>query len=221
MSNRGQLFIISAPSGSGKTSLAIRLLEEVSNLQFSVSHTTRRPRGQEQHGVEYFFVSETEFETMIAEEAFLEYAHVYGNYYGTGQAFVESLLSFGTDVLLDIDVQGALKVKSRRPETILIFVFPPSFEELRLRLRRRSLDDQEVIERRLDIARKEIQLYREYEYFIVNNEIEKSLNELKSIIMAARGKPGKEDDRIIAECCKVENQIEQAEKIILTFQERN
>jgi guanylate kinase len=221
MSNRGRLFIISAPSGSGKTSLAIRLLEEVSNLQFAVSHTTRRPRGQERHGVEYFFVSETEFETMIVEEAFLEHAHVYGNYYGTNLAFVESQLSSGTDVLLDIDVQGALKVKARRPETVLIFVFPPSFDELRSRLKRRSLDDQKVIEKRLNIAREEIQLYKEYGYLIVNSEIGKSLNELKSIIMAARGEPVKEDDRITAEYCEVENQIERAEKIILTFQERN
>ncbi len=221
MSNRGRLFIISAPSGSGKTSLAIRLLEEVSNLQFAVSHTTRRPRGQERHGVEYFFVSETEFETMIVEEAFLEHAHVYGNYYGTNLAFVESQLSSGTDVLLDIDVQGALKVKARRPETVLIFVFPPSFDELRSRLKRRSLDDQKVIEKRLNIAREEIQLYKEYGYLIVNSEIGKSLNELKSFIMAARGEPVKEDDRITAEYCEVENQIERAEKIILTFQERN
>ena len=221
MSNRGRLFIISAPSGSGKTSLAIRLLEKVSNLQFAVSHTTRRPRGQERHGVEYFFVSETEFETMIVEEAFLEHAHVYGNYYGTNLAFVESQLSSGTDVLLDIDVQGALKVKARRPETVLIFVFPPSFDELRSRLKRRSLDDQKVIEKRLNIAREEIQLYKEYGYLIVNSEIGKSLNELKSIIMAARGEPVKEDDRITAEYCEVENQIERAEKIILTFQERN
>ena len=221
MSNRGRLFIISAPSGSGKTSLAIRLLEEVSNLQFAVSHTTRRPRGQERHGVEYFFVSETEFETMIVEEAFLEHAHVYGNYYGTNLAFVESQLSSGTDVLLDIDVQGALKVKARRPETVLIFVFPPSFDELRSRLKRRSLDDRKVIEKRLNIAREEIQLYKEYGYLIINSEIGKSLNELKSIIMAARGEPVKEDDRITAEYCEVENQIERAEKIILTFQERN
>ena len=221
MSNRGRLFIISAPSGSGKTSLAIRLLEEVSNLQFAVSHTTRRPRGQERHGVEYFFVSETEFETMIVEEAFLEHAHVYGNYYGTNLAFVESQLSSGTDVLLDIDVQGALKVKARRPETVLIFVFPPSFDELRSRLKRRSLDDRKVIEKRLNIAREEIQPYKEYGYLIINSEIGKSLNELKSIIMAARGEPVKEDDRITAEYCEVENQIERAEKIILTFQERN
>lgn len=221
MSNRGRLFIISAPSGSGKTSLAIRLLEEVPNLQFAVSHTTRRPRGQERHGVEYFFVSETEFETMIVEEAFLEHAHVYGNYYGTNLAFVESQLSSGTDVLLDIDVQGALKVKARRPETVLIFVFPPSFDELRSRLKRRSLDDRKVIEKRLNIAREEIQPYKEYGYLIINSEIGKSLNELKSIIMAARGEPVKEDDRITAEYCEVENQIERAEKIILTFQERN
>ena len=122
---------------------------------------------------------------------------------------------------MDIDVQGALKVKARRPETVLIFVFPPSFDELRSRLKRRSLDDQKVIEKRLNIAREEIQLYKEYGYLIVNSEIGKSLNELKSIIMAARGEPVKEDDRITAEYCEVENQIERAEKIILTFQERN
>lgn len=217
MSNKGKLFIISAPSGSGKTSLAIRLLKEVPNLEFSVSHTTRKLRGKEQHGVEYFFVSEPEFETMIAEEEFLEYAHVYGNYYGTSQAFVESRLKMGIDVLLDIDVQGALKIKSNRPETHLIFVFPPSFKELRSRLKRRSLDDQKVIENRLDIAQKEIQLYKEYEYLIVNHEIGKSLNELKSIITVVRGNPDQEGDLDIAECCRVARQIKQAEKIIETF----
>ncbi len=187
------------------------------NLEFSVSHTTRKPRGKEQHGVEYFFVSESEFETMIVEEEFLEYAHVYGNYYGTSQVFVESRLKMGVDVLLDIDVQGALKVKLDRPETHLIFVFPPSFEELRSRLKRRGLDDQKVIENRLDIARKEIQLYKGYEYLIVNHEIGKSLNELKSIITVVRGNPDQGGDVNVAECCRVVQQIKQAEKIIETF----
>ncbi|UCF38184.1 MAG: guanylate kinase [Acidobacteriota bacterium] len=205
MSNRGTLYIISAPSGSGKTSLAGRLLPEVERLKFSVSHTTRGERRGEQHGVEYFFVSAAEFEQMIEQDAFLEWAQVYGNYYGTSRAFVESELASGYDVLLDIDIQGALKVKQAMPEAVMVFVLPPSFAELGARLRRRGLDDEEVIEKRLGIARNEIKYYKNYDYVVINRDLERSVQELKSIFMANR--------------CRVSQRISEAEQIVATFRE--
>ena len=184
--SQGSLIIISAPSGSGKTSLARRTLERVPQLSFSVSHTTRNPRPGEVEGEHYFFVNETAFESMIEEGDFLEWAHVYGNYYGTGRPFVEQQLEQGQDVLLDIDVQGAGKVRQRMPEAISVFVFPPSYQELEQRLRSRGLDDPTVIEARLAIARNEIREYSQYDYLIVNDDIEESVNELQSIVLAAR-----------------------------------
>jgi guanylate kinase len=186
MSNRGNLVVISAPSGSGKTSLADLLLKEVDGMKFSVSHTTRPRRQGEEHGVEYFFVTVEVFEQMVSEGAFLEYAHVYDNYYGTGSAFVEAELAKGRDVLLDIDIQGALKVKQLVPEALMIFVMPPSFQELKERLVGRGLDDEVVIERRLQIAKNEIKYYVNYDFVIINNEIKQCLQELKSIVLAAR-----------------------------------
>jgi guanylate kinase len=185
MSNKGNLIVISAPSGSGKTSLANRALEEIPKLKFSVSHTTRKPRPGERDQVEYFFVSETEFEEMIGQGTFLEHARVYGNYYGTSRAFVDEQLSVGYDVLLDLDVQGAAQVKKSYPEAILVFVFPPSLEVLKTRLKNRGLDDPSIIDKRLRIAKKEIQRYTDYQYVIINREIEESLVELKSIIQVA------------------------------------
>ncbi|MFQ5738405.1 MAG: guanylate kinase [Acidobacteriota bacterium] len=196
MSNRGNLIIISAPSGSGKTSLASRALREIPGLKFSVSYTTRRPRRGEKQGVEYFFVSQSEFEERILQKGFLEYAHVYGHYYGTSRSFVESEVEAGNDVLLDIDVQGALKVKREIPDAVLVFVLPPSLQTLEERLRTRGLDDPEVIEKRLRIAREEIQHYPEYHYAIVNDVIEESLNELKWIILAARCRIGRRSDQV-------------------------
>ena len=186
--SRGNLIIISAPSGSGKTSLARRTLDQVSDLSFSVSHTTRAPRRGEVEGESYFFVSQPKFEEMIAQGAFLEWAHVYRNYYGTSRNFVEQELDAGRDVLLDIDVQGAAKVRSRVPEAISIFVFPPSYRVLAERLERRGLDDSDVIKSRLEVARNEIREYNQYDFLIVNDDIEESVNALKSIVLAARYK---------------------------------
>jgi len=185
MSNKGNLIVISAPSGSGKTSLATRALEQIPQLKFSVSHTTRKPRPGERDQVEYFFVSEKEFEEMIEQDTFLEHARVYGNYYGTSRAFVDEQLSVGYDVLLDLDVQGAAQVKKSYPEAILVFVFPPSLEVLKERLMNRGLDDPGVINKRLKIAKREIERYEDYQYVIINGEIEESLGELKSIIQVA------------------------------------
>lgn len=186
MSSRGNLIVISGPSGSGKTSLARRALENLPGLKFSVSHTTRPARRGETDGVDYFFVSEEEFLKMVEEDAFLEHAIVYGRRYGTGRAFVEAELAAGNDVLLDIDVQGALQVKKAHPDAVTVFVLPPSLEELRTRLEDRGLDDESVIERRLEIARREIAFFPEYRYLIVNEDFDRSLQEIQAVILAAR-----------------------------------
>lgn len=203
MSNDGKLFILSAPSGTGKTSLANRVLHELPQLRFSVSHTTRKPRSGERHGVEYFFVNEAHFEEMIGRDEFLEHAFVYGHYYGTSKAFVEAELSRGHDVLLDIDVQGALKVKAQMPRALMVFVLPPSYAVLSDRLRKRGLDDPEVIESRLQIARDEIRFVDRYDYVIINDVIEKAVDELKSIVLSQR--------------CQLDRQRELVEKIVATF----
>jgi len=208
MSNRGNLIVISGPSGTGKNTLVkglFRQLIEPPGLVFSVSHTTRNPRAGEKHGVDYFFVSEKEFRATIAAGGFLEYAEVYGNLYGTSREAVEAQLQAGHDVLLDIDVQGAMNVKQALPGALLIFVLPPSFQALRDRLLKRGLDERETIERRLRIAREEVVCYRKYDYVIVNEDIERSLFELKSIISAAR--------------CTTDRRRERAEEIVKTFGE--
>jgi guanylate kinase len=173
------------------------------NIRFSVSHTTRQPRAGEKDGIEYFFVSPAEFEAMIRKRAFLEHAHVYGNYYGTTKGFVDSALDSGIDVLLDIDVQGAGKVRNLMPEAISVFVLPPSFQELEQRLRDRGLDDPKVIEGRLEAARREIGNYKDYDYVVVNEVIENSVNELKSIVSASH--------------CRLGRREAQAEEIVKTF----
>ena len=204
MSSEGQLFILSAPSGSGKTSLAEGVLQRLSRLRFSISYTTRAPRRGERDGVEYFFVSRDRFREMREREEFLEFAQVYGHYYGTGAAFVEKKLASGVDVLLDIDVQGAAKVKQRLPEAIGIFVLPPSRRELERRLRRRGLDDAEVIESRLRAAHRELRALEDYDYVIVNRDVETAIDELKSIIVAAR--------------CRIARQAGATERILETFE---
>lgn len=194
MSSRGNLFIISAPSGSGKTSLAHRVLSELDILTFSVSHTTRKQRRGEEEGVQYFFVSEETFQRMVDRDEFLEWAAVYGNYYGTSRRFVEEKLEAGVDVLLDIDIQGAFKVRRKMPDAVLIFVLPPSFEILSQRLRGRGLDDEEVIRRRLEIARSEIRHYTGYDYLVINRDLIESVAELRAIIIATRCRLGRRKD---------------------------
>lgn len=210
MSNKGKLIIISAPSGSGKSTLARGLFRDIEDVVFSVSHTTRKPRVNEKEGEDYFFISEPEFRKMIEEEAFLEYAHVYGNYYGTSCRFVESRLLSGRDVLLDIDVQGALKVKELKSEALMVFVLPPSYRELGKRLKNRGLDDPEVIERRLKIAREEIKHYEQYDYVIINNDLEQSIEDLKQIVLSARH----------GVKCEAGNNWQEAEKVVETFSEK-
>jgi guanylate kinase len=186
----GILFIISAPSGSGKTTLVEALRRYVSQLDFSISYTTRAPRGSEQDGREYRFITRARFEEMIQHDDFLEYADVFGNYYGTGKSVLDEAARRGNDLLLDIDVQGERQVKMKVPGAVSIFVLPPSRSELESRLRKRMLSEnvhsEEVIRRRLDTARKEIENYPNYDYILINDRIEQSLDELQAIVLGER-----------------------------------
>ena len=178
----GTLFVISAPSGAGKTTLTRHLLAEDPSLKFSVSYTTRKPRPGEQHGRDYFFVDKPEFERMIAAGELLEHARVFDNYYGTGRAQIEVHTRAGTNVLLDIDWQGARQVRAAMPTSVLIFIMPPSLAELERRLRGRATDSEEVIARRLSEARDDIQRWHEFDYVVVNEVFDRALAELKAIV---------------------------------------
>ena len=193
---RGNLYIVSAPSGSGKTTLLQHLLKSFKDLNFSVSHTTRRPRQGERHGVDYFFTDREAFSSMIARGEFLEWAEFNGQLYGTTMVFVQNCLESGQDVILDIDVQGARQVKSKIGEATAIFVLPPSFQELERRLKARMLESDEVIRRRLEIARGEIYFYRDYDYIIINDILENSILLLASIVRSGTAVPRRQQGRI-------------------------
>ena len=180
------VFIISAPSGSGKSTLVARLLHEVENLNFSVSYTTRKPRGDEVDGAAYHFIDRAEFDRRIAANEFLEYAEVFGNYYGTHSSALRSAEADRRDLVLDIDVQGAAQLKKRIPDAVSIFVLAPSREVLEMRLRARSQDREEVIRRRLADAAKEIGNWNLYDYVLVNNDLNLAAETLKSIVRAER-----------------------------------
>ncbi|MET4027891.1 guanylate kinase [Marinobacter sp. MBR-99] len=183
---QGTLFVISAPSGAGKTSLVAEMLRQDSQLGVSVSHTTRPMRTGEQDGVNYHFVSRDEFEAMIAEGDFLEHADVFGNYYGTSHAWVRETLATGRDVILEIDWQGAEQVRRLVPECVGIFIVPPSAEVLRERLIGRGTDAQEVIERRLAEAEEECRHAAEFDYLVVNDDFGVALADLLAITRAQR-----------------------------------
>lgn len=186
----GILYIISAPSGSGKSTLVKELRKFVPGLEFSISYTTRLPRGSEQNGSEYYFIDRRQFEEMIQRGEFLECADVFGNYYGTAKSVLEEAARRGNDVVLDIDVQGERQVKQKAPEAVSIFVLPPSRAELESRLRKRSLSEnvrsEEVIQRRLDRARREIENYPNYDYILVNDRLEQSVDQLQAIVLGER-----------------------------------
>lgn len=183
------VFIVSAPSGSGKSTLVNRLLKEVPGLVFSVSYTTRHPRGTEQNAKDYFFVSRSEFQRMVERDDFLEWAVLFGkDLYGTARHFLEEARQHGDDLVLDIDVQGAAQVKQKLPEAASIFILPPSREALEMRLRRRGQDSDEVIERRLRRAILEIDNYSKYDYVIINDEVDVAAEKLCAIVWAARWK---------------------------------
>ena len=185
---RGLLFNVSAPSGAGKTTLVERLVEQTPHLKMSRSYTSRSMREGEVDGVDYNFVSRERFEAMVAVGEFLEWADVFGNLYGTSAADTERLLESGTDLVLVIDVQGARKVRRRGIETTAIFVMPPSFEVLERRLRGRSKDSDEAIQKRLHVARQEIASYAEYDFAVINDEITAAVDRLRSIVVAERAR---------------------------------
>ena len=182
----GNLFVVAAPSGAGKSSLVKALMELDSQVQPSVSHTTRAPRGQEKHGREYFFVSPQEFDSMVLADAFVEWAHVHGQRYGTSKKMIEDRMAQGADVVLEIDYQGAIQIKRMYANAVLIFILPPSWEELRSRLERRGEDAPDIIELRLKNAAEELAQAREFDFVIINEIFERALFDLKAIVHAQR-----------------------------------
>lgn len=185
----GRLFVISAPSGAGKTTMLKRVMADTPGLVFSISHTTRAPRPGERHGVDYYFVSRGEFSAMIQREAFLEYAEVHGNLYGTSTDAIGVQLDDGLDVILDIDVQGAAILRRKgRPEATHIFISPPNLDELEKRLRGRGTENEETIRLRLKNAATEIRAASAYEYLIINDTIDEATNLLTAIILAERAR---------------------------------
>ncbi len=226
----GLVFIISAPSGSGKSTLVAEILKVIPNLEFSISYTTRDPRGSEKNGKEYYYVERAEFERMVAANEFLEHADVFGNYYGTHRRFLEEAHGRGCDLLLDIDVQGASQVRKVLPRDmrVSIFVLPPNRGELEKRLKRRSsaenVADQKIIQRRLQTATREIEDYREYDYILVNDKLEDSIESLKAIIMTERrkhagGEPSDDDREMqnLADQCLLANVKDRVQPILASF----
>jgi len=226
----GLVFIISAPSGSGKSTLVNELRHSVPGLEFSVSYTTRPPRGSEQEGREYHYISRQQFDLMVAAGDFLEYAEVFGHCYGTARRFLDEAMRRGHDLLLDIDVQGAEQLRKKLPGAISIFILPPSRRELELRLRRRSsaenVKDEEIIRRRLDTASREINNYSLYDYILVNARLEDSIERLKAIVLyerlrhAAQAPSGEERELMpLAESCRLEQSRQRIQSILDTFQQ--
>jgi guanylate kinase len=237
----GIVFIISAPSGSGKSTLTAELRKLVPNLEFSISYTTRQPRGSEQNAREYFFVTRDEFERMISEDRFLEYAEVFGNYYGTARSYLREAFARGNDLILDIDVRGAAQVKAKLPAAVSIFILPPSREELERRLRRRSGTENEqrrqltgeevpadkteaVLQRRLHEASREIENYSLYDYILVNEKVESAIDILQAIVNAERlkrssGARRTEDEAVLATARLAERprMMEQVQTVLATF----
>ena len=223
------VYIISAPSGSGKSTLVNQVRLIVPGLKFSISYTTRAPRAGEQNGREYYFVSRAEFEEMVRKDEFLEHANVFGNYYGTARRFLREAEEEGKDLLLDIDVQGAAQIKRKIPQAASIFILPPNRQELEKRLRTRSLDAENVIQRRLVTASREIENYDKYDYILINDRLEESIDALKSILLAERLKRSgaqeqkqrsADDTDLIAkaERCRLNNVRERLQPILASFE---
>jgi len=222
------LFLISAPSGSGKSTLVNQLRSLVENLEFSISYTTRTPRGSEQEAREYHFISREEFQGMIDADEFLEYADVFGNYYGTARKSLTDAFAKGKDLLLDIDVQGASQVRGKMPDAVSIFLMPPSPEILAYRLRNRSRAEgsviEEIINRRLARARAEIENYREYDYILVNDILDRAVGEMAAIVAAERmrrnhGAKNPDDEELIAkaERCRQRNSEARIKPVLQAF----
>ena len=195
---KSNVFIISAPSGAGKSTLIQRLLTQNGNLLFSISHTTRPPRDGELNGVDYFFVSEDQFKKMIENNELLEWAEVHGSFYGTSKEMLSKAAAQGCDLILDIDVQGAAKVKLLLPDVISIFILPPSFEALRERLRLRQKDTEQQIAKRIENAREEIHHCNEYDYIIINHDINAAFDDLNCIVSSQNQRREHQRDEINA-----------------------
>jgi guanylate kinase len=215
------VFIISAPSGSGKSTLVKEIQQRVKNLEFSISYTTRQPRGSERNGREYFFVTRDKFADMIAKGEFLEYAEVYAeDYYGTARRFLEEAEQDGSDLLLDIDVQGADEIRRKIPDSISIFVLPPNREELERRLRERGQNSEAVIRQRLDAAGREIENYGKYDYILVNDRLDESVKALEAILLSERlRRLGRTDAALntTAKSYRLENVRERLQPILQSF----
>ncbi len=186
--NKGIIFVVSAPSGAGKTTLCAELSKRVTGLSRSISYTTRAPRPNERHGTDYYFVTDEKFNEMVEKNEFLEWADVHGHRYGTGRDRVMDLVNLGHDVLLNIDCQGAIHLKKKGVDGVFIYILPPSLEALKARLLERKSDPPEEVARRLKKAREEVWSYREYYYLIVNDQVEQALVELEAVVLAERRK---------------------------------
>lgn len=191
MNNGGELFVITGPSGVGKATVLSRLLKNIDNVYVSISATTRKPRQGEVNEKDYFFMEREEFEKLIKEGKFLEYAEYVGNYYGTPAGSVNEMLKNGKDVILEIEVQGALKVKEKCPDANMVFIIPPSFSALEFRLRSRGTESDDVIAKRLEKARSEYLMADKYDYIVINDDIDKAADEIRAIIMSSRCKKDK------------------------------
>ena len=224
------VFIISAPSGSGKSTLVNGLRNTVEGIDFSISFTTRLPRGSEQDGREYHYITRAEFQSRIERGEFLEYADVFGNYYGTARCFLDEAREHGHDLLLDIDVQGASQLQEKLPDAISVFILPPSKAELERRLRRRSLaekvNNEEIIRRRLATASREIEKYQNYDYILVNDQLDRSIDALVAIVLSERLReqgrtPTPEERRRVelADQYRLENVRDNIQTILATFAE--
>ncbi len=189
--HKGLLLVISGPSGTGKGTVCQKLLSNRSNIKYSVSATTRKPRDGEVNGVNYFFLSEKEFLDMLQNDALIEWDKYCDNYYGTPKKYVEDVLDQGIDVILEITVEGALEVKKKYPDCVLLFILPPSFEELRRRIVGRGTEEFDVIEKRLNQAQKEIEAVFEYDYYVVNDSLEEAVKNIETILDAERLKPNR------------------------------
>jgi guanylate kinase len=218
------VYIISAPSGSGKSTLVDKVRQIVPGLEFSISYTTRLPRGKEKNGREYFFVARSEFEEMVRRDEFLENAEVFGNCYGTARRFLRDAENHGNDLLLDIDVQGAAAIKRKLPQAVSIFIMPPDRKILEARLRERGLDTAPVIQRRLVTASREIENYEKYDYILVNDRLEESIDALRAILLAERLKRSgvqtsadHAETLTKAERCRLSNVRERLQPILASF----
>ena len=197
LNSKGRLYIISAPSGAGKTTLCNMLVKKYPAIQYSISYTTRAPRGNEQNGKEYFFIDEDKFKTMISEEIFLEWAQVHGNYYGTSKQQIENALNNGTDIILDIDPQGAMQLKEKTKNlATYIFITAPSIGELKSRLIKRGTDKDEHIALRIENAKKEVEYFKNYDYLIINDASDTAFEQLENIYLAEKLRTNQYDNII-------------------------